>query len=106
MKPFILKSINGTMVMAMLMFSCNTATQPVIQKDSVKTDTAVIAPATGGNFVKSEAPDAVSKMEQGYAMPKYNDKLLQSPVNISDRQRHQGQRSRNTDKIQQLCYSS
>ena len=75
-------NITGALVGLIFIFSCNTTTEPVIQKDSAKTDTATSTPVTGGNFVKSEAPDAVSKMEQGYAMPKYNDKLVQSPVNI------------------------
>ena len=80
----ILSQISRTAAFAglMLIFSCNTATEPVIQKDSVKTDSVVIAPVTGGNYVKSEAPDATTKTEQGYALPRYNDKLLQSPVNI------------------------
>jgi carbonic anhydrase len=37
---------------------------------------------TGGNLVKSEAPDAVSKMTQGYALPRFDNKTAQSPVNI------------------------
>ena len=74
--------IVGVTVLSMLIFSCNTATEPTIQKDSTKTDTAISAPVTGGNEVKSEAPDATTKTEQGYAMPRYDDKLVQSPVNI------------------------
>ena len=76
------KNINGSIIMTMLIFSCNTPEQPTVQKDSVKTDSAVATAPTGGNYVKSEAPDATTKTEQGYAMPRYNDKLLQSPVNI------------------------
>ena len=38
--------------------------------------------ATGGNLVKSEAPDAASKMTQGYALPRFDNKTAQSPVNI------------------------
>lgn len=76
------KNINGSIIMTMLIFSCNTPEQPTVQTDSVKTDSAVATAPTGGNYVKSEAPDATTKTEQGYALPRYNDKLLQSPVNI------------------------
>ena len=34
------------------------------------------------NEVKSEAPDAGSKTEQGYALPRQGDQMAQSPVNI------------------------
>jgi carbonic anhydrase len=34
------------------------------------------------NEVKSEAPDAGSKTEQGYASPRHGDQMAQSPVNI------------------------
>lgn len=37
---------------------------------------------TGGNFVKSEAPDAITKTTKGYALPSFDDRLTQSPVNI------------------------
>jgi carbonic anhydrase len=35
-----------------------------------------------GNLVKSEAPDADTKMKQGYALPSFNEKNAQSPINI------------------------
>jgi carbonic anhydrase len=34
------------------------------------------------NEVKSEAPDAGSKIEQGYASPRHGDQMAQSPINI------------------------
>ncbi len=34
------------------------------------------------NEVKSEAPDALTKTEQGYALPKFDDGPAQSPINI------------------------
>jgi carbonic anhydrase len=43
-----------------------------IQKDTIK----------GGNLVKAEAPDAVTKVTQGYALPRFDDGLAQSPINI------------------------
>src|SRR5450755_969785 len=72
----------GSFIIFIFIFSCNTPGQPVIQKDSTKNDTATSALVAGDNEVKSEAPDASTKMEQGYAMPRNNDKLVQSPVNI------------------------
>jgi carbonic anhydrase len=37
---------------------------------------------SGNNLVKSEAPDASSKVTQGYALPRLDEKLSQSPINI------------------------
>ncbi|HEU5166642.1 MAG TPA: carbonic anhydrase family protein [Chitinophagaceae bacterium] len=34
------------------------------------------------NLVRSEAPDALTKTEQGYALPGFDDKMAQSPINI------------------------
>jgi len=34
------------------------------------------------NEVKSEAPDAAGKIEQGYALPRHTDHLAQSPIDI------------------------
>ncbi len=39
-------------------------------------------PCSGDNEVKAEAPDANSKAEQGYALPRHTDKLAQSPIDI------------------------
>jgi len=38
--------------------------------------------STQANEVKSESPDASTKTEQGYALPKLDDGLAQSPINI------------------------
>jgi carbonic anhydrase len=35
-----------------------------------------------GDIVKAEAPDAEVKFEQGYALPRTNDGIAQSPINI------------------------
>ena len=37
---------------------------------------------SGGNMVKVEAPDASTKMAQGYALPRFNEHTAQSPINI------------------------
>ena len=34
------------------------------------------------NQVRSESPDATTKVEQGYALPKFDDGMAQSPINI------------------------
>ena len=47
---------------------------------SVKVAHEEIAP--GGNMVKSEAPDAVTKIVQGYGLPKFDDGQAQSPIDI------------------------
>jgi carbonic anhydrase len=38
--------------------------------------------AKAGDMVKSESPDALFEFEQGYALPRLNDGITQSPVNI------------------------
>src|SRR5450432_1383853 len=54
------------------------------EHSTISTDPAVLQTDSiaGGNLVKSEAPDAVTKITQGYALPRFDDKLEQSPVNI------------------------
>jgi len=37
---------------------------------------------SGNNIIKSEAPDASAKVAQGYALPRLDEKLSQSPINI------------------------
>ncbi len=69
-------------VLIMLVLSCHSASQQVLQKDSTKEDTTGLTSITGDNVVKSEAPDAITKTEQGYAMPRYTEGKFQSPVNI------------------------
>jgi carbonic anhydrase len=64
--------------------SCKTDTKETTQKDSsvttvAKTDTVV---EKGNNLVKSEAPDAETREDQGYAIPRQNDRLAQSPIDI------------------------
>ena len=38
--------------------------------------------AKAGDMVKAESPDALTKFEQGYALPSVNDGIAQSPINI------------------------
>jgi carbonic anhydrase len=74
--------ILGGMTLLIVLFTCTTPGEQTTQKDTAKSDTAVIAATSIGNMVKSEAPDAISHTEQGYAMPSNNVNLVQSPVNI------------------------
>jgi carbonic anhydrase len=51
------------------------------QRDAIKTESKQTS-ATESNQVRSEAPDALTKTEQGYAIPRFDDGLAQSPINI------------------------
>jgi carbonic anhydrase len=68
----------------LLLFACNGT-----NKEQEKTSTSNISnehaqadTLSGDNVVKAEAPDANSKSEQGYALPRHTDKLAQSPIDI------------------------
>jgi carbonic anhydrase len=68
----------------LLLFACN-GTNKEQQKTSVSnisSDHAKADTLSGDNVVKAEAPDANSKAEQGYALPRHTDKLAQSPIDI------------------------
>ena len=52
------------------------------QPATVKTENTQTPADTQSNMVRSEAPDALTKAEQGYALPKFDDGLAQSPINI------------------------
>jgi carbonic anhydrase len=77
-----LKNLPPAIVVMLLIFSCNTATQPPVQTDSSQNGHETPSHLAVGNEVKSEAPDAVTKTEQGYAIPRDNDGVVQSPINI------------------------
>jgi len=51
------------------------------KNDTEKIDKHASA-GTQSNEIKSEAPDALTKTEQGYALPKFDDGPAQSPINI------------------------
>jgi carbonic anhydrase len=84
MKPKIItRSLLGALL---ILLSCQTPgkeNKPVenSQKDSLEIHKH---PPAGAqlNEVKSEAPDASTKTEKGYAMPSLGDGLAQSPINI------------------------
>ena len=91
LKNFIMNSTQHCTLLAisfcfalLLLFACNGADKEQqqsstsnISKDHPKTDTLL-----GDNEVKAEAPDANTKSEQGYALPRHSDKFAQSPIDI------------------------
>ena len=52
------------------------------QKDTIKTEGNPTLVDKESNEVRSEAPDALTKTEQGYALPRFDDGMAQSPINI------------------------
>jgi carbonic anhydrase len=79
-------SIYGSVVYLMLLTACQSQQGPGNesqhkQSDTPKTEDSKPTNSTG-NQVKSEAPDASTKIEQGYALPRFDDGIAQSPINI------------------------
>jgi carbonic anhydrase len=70
------------MVITIFTLVCRLPKNSDNQKDSTENTAAQKDTITGGNMVKSEAPDAITKINQGYALPRYDDGLAQSPINI------------------------
>lgn len=77
---------------SLLISSCNTHQQVqskqadslqmvVKQKDSAEHERMQNL-AKAGDMVKAESPDALTEFEQGYALPRINEGISQSPVNI------------------------
>ena len=69
-------------VIMIFTFSCKLPEKNNHQKDSTENTIVQMDTLAGGNMVKSEAPDANTKITQGYALPRFDDKIIQSPVNI------------------------
>ncbi len=63
-------------------FACKNPVSQENQKDSTENTVVHTDTVMSGNLVKSEAPDASGKIIQGYALPRYDDKQVQSPINI------------------------
>jgi carbonic anhydrase len=70
------------MGLMVFMIACNPPNKNENQNDSTEHVTTQKDTIAGNNLVKSEAPDAVNKITQGYALPRFDEKLEQSPVNI------------------------
>jgi carbonic anhydrase len=75
-------AIHGLMVIMILNVACKNSTGNETQGDSTTNAEVRKEAILGDNLVKSEAPDAATKTEQGYALPRIDDGLAQSPINI------------------------
>ncbi len=73
---------SALLVFLNFIFACKNPVNQENQKDSTENTAVHTDTAISGNLVKSEAPDASGKITQGYALPRYDDKLVQSPINI------------------------
>lgn len=65
-----------------LISSCQISGGDHKQQDSILSVNDLKNKDNGSNLVSSEAPDAVAKVIQGYALPKFDDGMAQSPINI------------------------
>jgi carbonic anhydrase len=65
-----------------LFLSCNSSQNDLQQKDTIARKTTDSPAVLKDNFVRSEAPDAETKMEQGYCLSKHDNGMAQSPINI------------------------
>ena len=65
-----------------LFLSCHQPGQEGHTMDSVVQKPVDSINADSDNFVKSEAPDAGTKMGQGYCLSRHNNGMSQSPINI------------------------
>ncbi|HTS43711.1 MAG TPA: carbonic anhydrase family protein [Puia sp.] len=71
-------------VVLLFILSCNAPDKEIQQKDSTlkePSDTAAIG-KNADNEVRSEAPDAKTKTDQGYGSPKHDNGKFQSPIDI------------------------
>jgi len=66
----------------LLFLSCNTPEKETQPQDSTAKKPADTVAITGDNIVKSEAPDASTKMDQGYGLSRHSNEMAQSPINI------------------------
>ena len=82
-----------SLVAATLLLSCNANEQEkkVQSEPNVASDHPATEATGGVNAVKSEAPDAQTKVEQGYAFPNDDQHLAQSPINIISKNVVKGQ---------------
>ena len=65
-----------------LVSACSNPKQSETQTDTMQTVKVQPEEIATANLVKSEAPDAVTKIAQGYALPKLDDGQSQSPIDI------------------------
>jgi carbonic anhydrase len=70
------------MLMIFIATGCNSPAPKENPKDTAIQTEQQAAIDSGNNMVKDEAPDAVTKVVQGYALPKSDDGQSQSPIDI------------------------
>jgi len=75
-------TIAVSMLMIVLISACSNPKKNETQTDTVQPVKVQHEEIIAGNMVKSEAPDAVTKIAQGYALPKFDDGQAQSPIDI------------------------
>ena len=75
-------TIAVSMLMIVLISACSNPNKNETQTDTVQPVKAQHEEIITGNMVKSEAPDAVTKVAQGYALPRFDDGQAQSPIDI------------------------
>ncbi|MEI8075598.1 MAG: carbonic anhydrase family protein [Bacteroidota bacterium] len=74
------KILTGVLFLAIIALSCNQPQKETQKNEPVVSDSLKLI--SGGNLIKSEAPDAATKFEQGYALPHSDKGNEQSPINI------------------------
>ncbi|HET7002971.1 MAG TPA: carbonic anhydrase family protein, partial [Puia sp.] len=72
----------GFIVIICLVSACKDSGETGNPKDTVLHAQQNLSIDSGNNIVKSEAPDASARVTQGYALPRLDEKLSQSPINI------------------------
>ena len=75
-------TIAVSMLMIVLISACSNPNKNETQTDTAQSVKAQHEEIIAGNMVKSEAPDAVTKVAQGYALPRFDDGQAQSPIDI------------------------
>jgi carbonic anhydrase len=77
-----MKKLINIVGIGFFLLSCNSNIQQTHKEDTVATLRADTAAVAGDNIVKSEAPDAGTKVDQEYCFSRHNNGVAQSPINI------------------------
>ena len=72
----------GILSLSLILNACHSESKNALPQDSVKTVVDSSTVISADDLVKSEAPDALTKTEQGYALPRNDGGKTQSPINI------------------------
>jgi len=77
-----MKNLLLVLGLACFAVSCHQPDQKTPEKEASAPKPVDSAKADSDNFVKSEAPDAGTKVDQGYCLSRHNNGMAQSPINI------------------------